>query len=339
MKNHITIYYVFTFFHGTGGDYVNLDHIRTLRKWGLDAQILFLGLNLNQFLQHPPVQGLPVLTHEQLQQRGLSPHDIIITPEVYRFMYDGTINFPNNRIFMHNQNPNQLCDATPSAKEVNQQANLVGIIVPSRYTQRKLREVGITKPSYLISPYLPDYFQPATKSAAPIRIVYSARKRRPETEIVWYYFRSLYNLNIDVEVVNLEGLSRQQVAKEMAQAHIFASFAERESLGLMVFEAMASGCHVVGFSGYTDFENNDFLNGSNGDWVLEGQYQRFAQLLIQAVSDAHTQQPNLKVQAGLRVVSDFFQKSHFEQSLNLAYQAIFATPHHLGHQYTPVMLS
>jgi len=60
-------------------------------------------------------------------------------------------------------------------------------------------------------------------------------------------FRSKFTELAHVPWLPLLNMPRQGCAKVMAQSAIYAAFPLLEGLGLMNLEAMASGCHVVGF--------------------------------------------------------------------------------------------
>lgn len=311
----MTIYFPFVYKPDSGGDYVNLDHIETLNRLGVSAKVLYCGADKSYLKDFSP--DVPLVINGEVD---ILPDDIIVTSEGHRFIYNA-FNTGAPRVIMHNQNPFTTRYGFDSSRHINAHS-LERIIVPSGYTGRKLEEMGVKKPTHIIYPYVPDYFQPAEKSKKPIKIAYSARKRRAEPPILLFYFRSVFNLPDHVEFINLEGIDRKSVAKYLSECAIFASFAEREAMGLMALEAMASGCHVVGYSGYTDLEKHEIINDSNGDWVGEGEYLKFAQKLCDAIDLFLSGAPNPKVEAGLKLVNSRFRKPHFEQDLKAAYEQI-----------------
>lgn len=50
-------------------------------------------------------------------------------------------------------------------------------------------------------------------------------------------------------IVEIDGMTQEEVAAELGRSAIFLFGAEREGVGLPGAEAMASGCHVIGFTG------------------------------------------------------------------------------------------
>ncbi|WP_418146104.1 glycosyltransferase [Actinobacillus pleuropneumoniae] len=321
MENNIdlNVYFCFVNRPCTGGDFVNLDHVRTLRKLGINASILLAGNQSEEIVNS--FGSLPVvILNEEIE---FSSQDIFIVPEVMQVLYDLASKmtvFP--RMIMHNQNPFYTGYGFLSAQHINEH-RLERIIVPSSYTKYKLQEIGVTKPIDIIHPYIPDYFKPAEKQREVIQIAFSRRKRSAEFDIFKFYFLSLYSHKHSVNFVNIQGLIREEVAKVMSEAAIFISFAERESLGLMTLEAMASGCHVIGFSGYTDIYNNEVIDDSVGDWIGEGEYTLFAQKVCQAIDDFVNEKMNPKIENGLRLVEQRFRIRHFEQGVKRVYGNIF----------------
>ena len=320
MENNIylNVYFCFVNRPCTGGDLVNLDHIRALRKFGVNAGILLIRNQSDEIIES--FGTLPVvLLNENIE---FYPQDIFIVPEVMQELYDlanQTTVFP--RMIMHNQNPFYTGYGFLSASHINEH-RLERIIVPSVYTKYKLRDIGVTKPIDVIHPYIPDYFKPAEKQREVIQIAFSRRKRADEFDIFRFYFLSLYSHRYSVNFVNIQGLTREEVAKVMSESAIFISFAERESLGLMALEAMASGCHVVGFSGYTDMYNNEIIDDTVGDWVGEGEYKLFAQKVCQAIEDFANAKENPKIENGLRLIEERFRAHHFEQDIKRVYSNI-----------------
>ncbi len=90
-----------------------------------------------------------------------------------------------------------------------------------------------------------EVFRPAVKERL---IALMPRRRREDLLAVVQLLRRQDALG-DWEIVLIDGMSRAQVAATMGRCAIFLSGAEREGFGLPGAEAMAAGCHVVGFTG------------------------------------------------------------------------------------------
>lgn len=300
--SNITFYFPFGHPPTFGGDFVNLEHIRALNKHGFSAKVLLMKNQTPQIIEAFP-KDIPVILFES--GMSLNAHDIFVLSEGIRVMYNKLSQTNAFHVVVHNQNPFYTHIGMDSAHDIN------------RY-----RITKIIKPMAVISPYIPEYFKPAEKSNEEIRIAYSRRKREEESKILLFYLRSLYRGKKALHIRNLTNYKREEVAEEMSKAHIYASFAERESLGLMALEAMASGCHVVGFSGFTDFENQDVFNEENGDWVKEGEYKKFAEKLIEAIEQIENNTPSPKIENGLALVNSRFRQDRFEQEVVRVYQDI-----------------
>ncbi|OOF46308.1 hypothetical protein BKK51_03535 [Rodentibacter trehalosifermentans] len=316
--NHI--YYIFTYFHARGGDYVNLAHIRALNKLGFNASILFLGRDYNTFAKAMAAfPDIPITRFDLFLT--FHPTDRFISTECYRFMFDGTINFPKENIILHNQLPSATYEIFDSIHQLNEHP-FQHIIVPSDYAKNTLLEIGVNKSIKTIYPAIPEFFYPQEKSQKTIKLTYSSRKRGEDFQTLLFYLRSLYTNNTPLTIVNLDNMSREAVAKEMQDAAIYLSMAHQESLGLMALEAMACGCHVVGFTGYPDNARQSLLKDENGDWVNEGDYYTFAKKVCEAVELFKSGARNPKVKNGLHLIETQFRQAHFEQALLQFYNGL-----------------
>ena len=61
------------------------------------------------------------------------------------------------------------------------------------------------------------------------------------------------------DLVHLDGLSQRAVADALATCRLFLSFSTREGFGLPAAEALARGCHVIG---YTGIGGREFFGGT-----------------------------------------------------------------------------
>lgn len=316
--NHI--YYVFTSFHARGGDYVNLAHIRALNKLGFNASALFIGTDYSAFEQAlSSFSDIPIarLTDGLIGDKN----NIFVSNELYRFMFDGAINFIPENIILHNQLPWATFEIFDSTNELNAHP-FKYILTPSDYATNTLLDMGINKSIHTIYPAIPDYFYNAEKSKETIKIAYSSRKRDIEFKTLLFYIRSFYSGTKPISIVDLNYLSREEVAKVMRESAIYLSMAKQESLGLMALEAMACGCHVVGFTGYPDNAKQNLLNSENGDWVNEGDYCTFAKKVCAAIDLFESNLPNKKVENGLKLITEKFRQTHFEQAIYQFYTSL-----------------
>jgi glycosyltransferase involved in cell wall biosynthesis len=104
----------------------------------------------------------------------------------------------------------------------------------------------------------------------------------------------------------------------MAQSAVYAAFPRLEGLGLMSLEAMASGCHVVGYVGNGGVE---YATDDNGMWVEEGDHNAFAAKLKEACDLVLSKAPNRYVENGIATARRYSQEA-FDQQLKDAYMQI-----------------
>jgi glycosyltransferase involved in cell wall biosynthesis len=104
----------------------------------------------------------------------------------------------------------------------------------------------------------PAVFHPAAEPPPP-QLALMPRKRPEEAaEIV----RLLGDRLAGWEVVPIGGVSESEAAAELHRAAVFLALGRREGFGMPAAEAMASGCFVVGFSGFGGRELFE------GDWAV-----------------------------------------------------------------------
>jgi glycosyltransferase involved in cell wall biosynthesis len=97
---------------------------------------------------------------------------------------------------------------------------------------------------------LPTGIDPAVFHPGPKRrqITYSSRRRYRAVQQVLGLLRTHGALD-GWELAEIVRMDHAQVAEKMRSSALFLSFSEREGLGLPPLEALASGCHVIGFAG------------------------------------------------------------------------------------------
>lgn len=291
-----TIYYAFSLPPVTGGDFVSLDHIAGLRRLGFDAKA-FYGASDDGYAQFSvPVARLGI---------SFRPDDIVVLGENHDFEKLRTLSCGK---VMHNQNPYMTGLGLPSVAALNAYP-LAGILAPSDFAAARLAQMGVTQPVFRVRPALPDYFAPKGKQLA---IAYAPGKREIEANFLKFYFRGAAPEFADVPWIKLSGMSRQACADAMAGAAVYAGFAFLESLGLMNLEAMASGCHVVGYTGHGGAE---YATPENGDWIAEGDHDGFVAAL-RAACRAQTKGEAARVTAGL------FNRARFTAELEQAWAAM-----------------
>jgi hypothetical protein len=296
------IYYGFSLPPMTGGDFVSVDHVASLNRLGFDARI-FYGASDNGYTQFPvPVTRLGTV---------FRPDDIMVLGENHSFAAARAI--PAIKV-MHNQNPYMMFHGIESVAALNAYP-LAHILVSSDYAAARLREMDVQKSIHRVRPALPDYFAPGAKG---LQIAYAPGKRPLEAEFLKEYFRSLVPEYAHVPWVKLQGLSRPAIAKALSEAAVYAAFPLLESLGLMSLEAMASGCHVVGYIGHG---GSEYATPENGDWIADGDHEEFVARLREACRLFESGAPNAKIAAG-RAKAARFNQAEFEKELAAAWREI-----------------
>jgi glycosyltransferase involved in cell wall biosynthesis len=91
----------------------------------------------------------------------------------------------------------------------------------------------------------PAVFHPGTPRR---QIAFAPRKRYPAVRQVLGLLRARGALD-GWQLAEIAGMNETQVAETLRASTLFLSFSEREGLGLPPIEALASGCHVIGFTG------------------------------------------------------------------------------------------
>jgi glycosyltransferase involved in cell wall biosynthesis len=296
------IYYAFSLPPVTGGDFVSLDHIAALRRAGLNA-MAFYGAGDDGFRKFSvPVARLGI---------AFQPDDILVLGEVYSWQQARPV--PGIKV-MHNQNPYLTFMGIESIAALNAYP-LDHILVPSDFCSARLTELGVKKSILRVHPALPDFFAPAPKL---LRIAYAPGKRPNEAAYVKGYFQAAAPDYAQLPWIAMENMPRKDCAAAMGEAAVYAAFPHLESLGLMNLEAMASGCHVVGYTGHGGAE---YASNANGDWIADGDHAAFVQQLIAACRLFESGAPNPKVTAGLATAAQFSQ-GQFERELAAAWATI-----------------
>lgn len=93
----------------------------------------------------------------------------------------------------------------------------------------------------------------------PRRIVYMPRRGEADARMALSILKARGRIS-GWEIRALNGLTQDEVARELRDATIFLATSEREGLGMPPLEAMASGCFVVGYHaiGGTEFMRPEF---------------------------------------------------------------------------------
>jgi len=299
-----TLYFPFYVPPVTGGDYVAIDHIVGLNMLGFDARALYLQSD-SGYLKFPvPVVRAPV---------RLNSNDIVVVGEVHKQLFEQLRGLDCVKV-LHNQNPYYTFLGFDTVQQLNAYP-LAKIITPSHFTEAKLVEMGVTKPIRCVRPFIPSYFAPGTKR---LQIAFSPTKRPQESSYVMGRFKSQFPEFADVPWVPLTGMPRQTCAQIMGQSAIYSAFPLLEGLGLMNLEAMASGCHVVG---YAAGGGTEYATAENGFWIGETEHEEFISKLKDCCDLVRGKAFNPYIESGLETARSY-SRENFETELRDCYLEI-----------------
>jgi glycosyltransferase involved in cell wall biosynthesis len=303
MAKH-SIYYVFTLPPISGGHFVALEHIAALNAMGFDAKAYYVG----------PPDGFAKFTVPAVRAGApLNPGDVIVVGEDHKPLLKELKTLQCIKILHHQAffytfaGFDSIADLTgyPFAR----------VMVPSRFSADRLKALGVTHPISRVRPAVPDYFTPSPKQ---LRIAFAPHKRMIEASFLRGYFGARVPEYAHVPWVPLINMSRADCARAMADACVYAALPLLESLGLMSLEAMASGCHVVGYTGQG---GSEYATPENGDWITEGDHDAFVERLRDALKLFESGAPNPMIDAG-RTTAAGFSRTGFESQLRDTWLAI-----------------
>jgi len=303
MAKH-SIYYVFTLPPVSGGHFVALEHIAALNAMGFDAKAYYVG----------PPDGFAKFTVPAVRAGApLNPGDVIVVGEDHKALLKELKTLQCVKVLHHQAffytfaGFDGIADLTgyPFAR----------VMVPSSFSAQRLKALGVTQPISRVRPAVPDYFQPGTKQ---LRIAFAPHKRMIEATFLRGYFGAKVPEYAHVPWVPLISMSRADCARAMSDCAVYAALPLLESLGLMSLEAMASGCHVVGYTGQG---GSEYATPENGDWIAEGDHDAFVGKLRDALTLFESGAANPKAAAG-HASAQQFNTDVFEKELREAWDLI-----------------
>ena len=121
-----------------------------------------------------------------------------------------------------------------------------------------------------------------------LQIAYMPRKRQMEAQFIKSLCTRMLGSEFPVEWVALDGIPQTVVGQTLAESALFLSLSRLDGFGLAPLEAMASGCLVVGFTGFGGLE---YATKENGFWCGEDDLVTCACTLATAVRLVREQHP------------------------------------------------
>lgn len=168
-----------------------------------------------------------------------------------------------------------------------------------------------------------------SKPLCTISYIVNFRKRYVETNFLIFAFLSAYPEYADkVRIVPIERAHHDVVLETMRASDIFVVSGYMDSHNLPAVEAMACGCHVVGYTGLS--YDVAYFNEGNGWWFKnEGQIKQHVELLKNAVDlyyandDQSLHKRRTLIENAQRTVARLFSKDSETTQIVPAYQAIW----------------
>lgn len=105
------------------------------------------------------------------------------------------------------------------------------------------------------------------------RIAYMPRKRPSESHQVLSILHARGALQ-GWEILSIAGMDRDAVSEALRDSALFLAFGEHEGFGMPPVEALASGCYVIGYSGYG---GDEYFDPRFTSAVPDGHVRRFAE--------------------------------------------------------------
>lgn len=312
-KNHLpSIYYACTLPIRAGGEVVNWQHVDGLRKLGYRAFAL-LDPNSRVGLPRNPYSVPMVHWGDNLR---FTEDDWIVVPEVFPPQSFKALSGMPSKIVIHNQNPFYSFRGFSSMDEMNR-FPLAGGLCCSNFTRDTLLGWGSTVDWQVVRPQVLDVFSRNQVRHKKKQIAFMPRKRPEDVNLLRGVFLSIYPEHADVPWIEIKDMSRSQVAQNLGESLVFASFSKNEGLGLPPLEAMASGCLVCGFHGEG---GQEYASEQNGWWVPDGNWTRFAHALNAALTCSHADIEHRRAVARQTVVQ--FSEAQFVNDLSTAWSSL-----------------
>jgi glycosyltransferase involved in cell wall biosynthesis len=174
----------------------------------------------------------------------LHPHDVLVVPEIYGPHFDVLQKGP--KLVAFSQNGYLTFSLLRTGQRLSYE-RFAAVLTISEDSAEYLRFAFPALEVSVVSNAIdPEVFNPAPYPP-PRRIAMMPRKRPHDAQQIL----RLLDARLDGwEVVSIESSSEAEVAVALRSSPIFLALGKQEGFGLPAAEAMASGCFVVGFSGF-----------------------------------------------------------------------------------------
>ena len=222
----------------SGGVRAIYRHVDLLNEAGVDAAVLHHrpGFSCDWFEHSTRVAASPAV--------ALSPRDVLVVPEIYGPYFDRLPDGP--RLVAFNQNAYlTFARLAPGQKLTYRRFEAAMTVSGDSADYLRFAFPGLDV-AVVPNSIDADLFRPG-EGLPPRRLTLMPRKRREEADQI---LRLLGDRLDGWEVVEIDRRPEAEVAGLLRESPIFLALGRQEGFGLPAAEAMASGCFVVGFSGF-----------------------------------------------------------------------------------------
>lgn len=299
-----------------GGTDVLYDHVGVLRRNGFDAFVVHTTPNFRY-----PFGQTDVPVVDASSGLGVSRDDVLVVPEDHRAAIKSCGNTGCRKVLFCQNHYYVFQGLAPG--ETWKDFGISGYLCVSTPIQRAMKawfgvDADIVRPG--IDPV---FFGDSSRPPEfPITIACMPRKGWDTLRLVrGLLAASGFDKSAAMSWLEIDGMTREQVATHLRQSHIFLSTGTYEGLGLPPIEAMAARCLVVGFTGGGGL---DYASHENGVWVQDDDPWALATALKQTVAglDDPNTRPALiaKCNAAHRTALKY-NRDQFERDLILFWTA------------------
>lgn len=260
-----------------GGHAILIQHVKTLRRIGMDAKIFFGPADFPSFYENE--------VSKDFQQESLDileiTNTVVVIPEadlavwapillkMGRKYLDRCVILNQNHFYTFNHFGQM--DASSIFKNALH-------IFTSESIKRFISLMNLDSTTNIIPVAINHHlFRPAQKV---LQVAYMPRKAPDEARRTLSFFRELAPDLSEIPFVSIDNKRPADVAAIINHSMIFISFARDEGLGMPALEAMAAGCIIIG---YTGFGGDEYASDNNGFWIENGNSINFAREVISVI--------------------------------------------------------
>jgi len=242
-----------------GGIGVLYDHVAVLREHGLDAFIVHATPGFRY-----PFAGADIPVIDASSNLRVSTTDVLVVPEDYPAAIKKCGDL-NCRKVLFCQNHFYVFQGLAPGETWRNFGFSGYMCVSSPIEQALRRWFGVD--ASVVRPAVDDIFfgEDLKPFTPPITVACMPRKGPYVIRLVQVLLAAAGHVQgKGLSWLEIDRLSKDEVAARLRDAHIYVSTSMYEGLGLPPLEAMAAGCLVVGFAGGGGL---DYATADNGLWV------------------------------------------------------------------------